>query len=117
MAGKNRPTQFQPLYEAYEPTAIFGNCDAACTMTLTMARKVQADGVYSPIQTSPLVLPDHTIATGPVDKNNATPLRGYSIDSRQVLNCASVDFYSWHQVVPCAIYWWIRFAYSTNMQG
>jgi hypothetical protein len=96
MAGKNGPTQFQPLYEAYEPTAIFSNCGAACAMTLTMAWKIQADGVYSPIQTSPLVLPDHAIATGSVDKHDATPLRGYSIDPGQVVNCAPVDFYSWH---------------------
>jgi hypothetical protein len=84
-------------------------------MTLPMAWKVQADGVYSSIQTSPLVLPDHAIATGSVDKNNATPLRGYSIDAGQVVNCASVDFYNWHQDGPCAAYWWIK-AKSTKMQ-
>ena len=65
-------------------------------MTLPMTWKVQADCVYSPIQTSPLILPDHTIATGSVDKDNATPLRGYSVDSGQVVNFSSVDFYSWH---------------------
>jgi hypothetical protein len=65
-------------------------------MTLPMAWKIQADCVYSPIQTSPLVLPDHTSATGSVDKNNATSLRGYSVDTGQVVNFSSVDFQCWH---------------------
>jgi hypothetical protein len=96
MADKNGFSQFHPLYEAYEPTAIFGNCGAACSMTVPMAWKIQADCVYSSIQTSALILPDHSIATGSVNKNYATPLWSYAIDSGQVVNCSSIDFQCWH---------------------
>jgi hypothetical protein len=99
MAGNSHSAQFQRLDKAHKPVAIFGDAGTASTWALTVAGQIHGDGVYSPVQTTTLTLPDSCITTGSMDENNAPPSRSNPIDSGKEVNRPAVNLNSWHDIL------------------